>query len=163
MTRESLPHLWTCPKCGAKFVSANMSHSCGRYRVEDLFAKSVPHLLEVYLALEEIVEACGPVITIPQKTRLVFMVRMRFASVYPRKTNLRVGLIMTRRLDDEPRVEKIETYGPQTIANYLRIDRVEQLDKHVRRWVKEAYDRGSQKGFERHGNTARPAKPTSRR
>lgn len=46
--RQPLPPLWTCPECGAKFVSANMSHSCGRYTVEELFAKSEPQVYALY-------------------------------------------------------------------------------------------------------------------
>lgn len=26
--------LWRCPKCGHRFVTKNMWHSCGRYRIE---------------------------------------------------------------------------------------------------------------------------------
>src|SRR5438034_280358 len=30
--------LWKCPKCGHRFVTANLSHSCGRYRLAAHFA-----------------------------------------------------------------------------------------------------------------------------
>jgi hypothetical protein len=89
MTREALPPLWTCPKCSAQFVSANMWHSCGRRSVEDLFARSDPHVFKLYLKFKRMVEGCGPVTMIPQKTRLVFMVRMRFAGFTVRKSGLR--------------------------------------------------------------------------
>lgn len=98
MARDTLPPLWACPKCGARFVSANMWHSCGRFRVEDLFARSEPHVFALYRRFKRMVERCGPVIEIPQKTRLVYMVRMRFAGFTVRKSGLRVGLILTRRL-----------------------------------------------------------------
>ncbi|OLC46061.1 MAG: hypothetical protein AUH43_14800 [Acidobacteria bacterium 13_1_40CM_65_14] len=111
MKRDRLPPLWSCPKCGAKFVSANMWHSCGRYRLEDLFATSEPHVFKMFQKFQRMVESCGPVTMIPQKTRVVFMVRMRFAGATVRKTNLRVGLILERKLPDDPRIEKIETFG----------------------------------------------------
>jgi hypothetical protein len=28
------PLLWTCPKCGRRFVSRNLWHACGDYSVE---------------------------------------------------------------------------------------------------------------------------------
>ena len=31
--------LWTCIKCGNKFVTKNMWHSCGKYNLDDLFSK----------------------------------------------------------------------------------------------------------------------------
>jgi hypothetical protein len=152
---DTLPPLWTCPTCGAKFVTANMWHSCGRYRVDDLFAKSDPHVLRLYARFKRMVEACGPVIVVPQKTRLCFMVRMRFAGVYPRKSYLRATFLLTRRLADDPRIEKVTTYAPRCIGYELHIDRPGQLDATVQRWLKEAYDVGAQKDFVRHGNAAR--------
>lgn len=155
MKRDRLPPLWTCPKCGAKFVTANMWHSCGRFRAEDLFAKSEPHVFALFQRFKRMVERCGPVTMIPQKTRLVFMVRMRFAGFTVLKSGLRVGLILERRLDPDPRLEKVETFGPRSVGHYFRIEREDQLDAAMQKWVREAYDCGAQKHFERRGNTAR--------
>ncbi|MGH9972245.1 MAG: hypothetical protein ACREBG_31245 [Pyrinomonadaceae bacterium] len=44
------------------------------------------------------VRACGPVRTIPQKTRVVFQVRVRFAGCYPRKSHLLCGFALPRRV-----------------------------------------------------------------
>jgi hypothetical protein len=68
MAGKALPPLWRCPKCGAQFVSANMWHSCGRFRVEDLFTKCEPQVFELYRRFKRMVERCGPVVEIPQKT-----------------------------------------------------------------------------------------------
>jgi hypothetical protein len=152
---DTPPPLWTCPKCGAKFVTANMWHSCGRYRVADLFAKSDPQVFQLYERYKRMVKACGAVTIIPQKTRLVFMVRMRFAGVYPRKSYLRAAFILNRRLPPDPRIEKVTTYTPRCIGYELRIDRPDQLDADVQRWLEEAYAVGAQKDFVRRGNAAR--------
>jgi hypothetical protein len=132
-----------------------MWHSCGRFRLEDLFVHSEAAVFALFQKFRRIVESCGPVTMIPQKTRVVFMVRMRFAGATVRKSNLRIGLILTRRLEPDPRFEKVEVFAPHSIGHYLRIERPEQLDDDVRRWVREAYDCGIQKGFERRGNAAR--------
>ncbi|OLC81494.1 MAG: hypothetical protein AUH72_09315 [Acidobacteria bacterium 13_1_40CM_4_65_8] len=163
MKRDRLPPLWSCPKCGAKFVSANMWHSCGRYRLEDLFATSEPHVFKMFQKFKRMVESCGPVTMIPQKTRVVFMVRMRFAGATVRKTNLRVGLILERKLPDDPRIEKIDTFSPHSHGHYFRIDRANQLDKTMLGWIREAHDSGTQKHFERRGNAVRREKPGIRR
>jgi hypothetical protein len=34
--------VWTCPRCGARLVSRNLWHSCGRFTLEDLFAGLTP-------------------------------------------------------------------------------------------------------------------------
>jgi hypothetical protein len=150
-----LPPLWTCPKCGARFVSANMWHSCGRFRLEDLFARSEPHVFELFQKFRRMVEACGPSTMIPQKSRVVFMVRMRFAGASVLKSCLRIGLILERALPDDPRLQKIETFGPRSHGHYFRIDDGDQLDERMQRWIREAYDSGTQKHFERRGNAVR--------
>jgi len=154
----ALPTLWSCPRCGARFVSANMWHSCGRFRVQDLFARSDPHVVALYRKYKRMVERCGPVTTIPQKTRLVFMVRMRFASIYPRKSYLCAAFVLTRRLPPDPRIVRVERYAPQCLGHWLHIDRADELDATVQAWLREAYDVGCQKGFVRVGNSARRAR-----
>jgi Domain of unknown function (DUF5655) len=101
------------------------------------------------------VKACGRSTMIPQKTRVVFMMRMRFAGASVGKTHLRVGLILERLLPTDSRLHKTETFGPYSHAHYFRIDRAAQLDATFQRWVREAYDSGTQKHFERRGNAAR--------
>jgi hypothetical protein len=112
---RTLRPLWTCPRCAAKFVVANSWHSCGRYRLEDLFARSEPYVLELFRRLQRMVHAAGPVTTVPQKTRLVFMVRVRFISVQVRKSYLLVGFLLARRVDD-PRFAEITTYCRGTMC-----------------------------------------------
>ena len=86
MAIAKLPELWTCPKCGAQFISKNLWHSCVKgLKIADLFAKSEPQVLQVFRKFEKLVRACGPVTRIVQKSRVVFMVRVRFTGGYPRK------------------------------------------------------------------------------
>ena len=140
-----------------------MWHSCGRFRLEDLFASSEPRVLKIFQKFKRMVESCGPATMIPQKTRVVFMVRMRFAGATVRKTNLRIGLILERKLPPDPRIEKVETFGPFCHGYYFRIDRAAQLDRTMQRWIREARDSGIQKHFERRGNAVRRVKAAVRR
>ena len=112
-------------------------------------------MFELATKFRRMVERCGPVIMIPQKTRLVFMVRMRFAGYTARRSALRVSLILERRLPPDPRLELIETYGTYTHGHYFRIESPRQLDATMQQWIREAYDRGRQKNFERRGRSAR--------
>jgi hypothetical protein len=73
--------LWTCPECGHQFVNANTYHSCGTFDLEDHFQGQDDHVREIFDALVELVEGFGPVTVYAQKTRIVFQVRTRFASV----------------------------------------------------------------------------------
>ncbi len=81
---------------------------------------------------------------IPQKTRVVFQARMRFAGAMPRKSCLICHFILQRKIDN-PRFEKTETFNPRCHAHYLRISSQDELDNHMARWLKEAYAVGQQK------------------
>jgi hypothetical protein len=81
---------------------------------------------------------------IPQKSRVVFQVRMRFAGATPRKSYLICHFILPRKIDDR-RFERIQTFNPRCHAHYLRISSEDELDTDVARWLKEAYAVGQQK------------------
>jgi hypothetical protein len=143
-TPEMLSPLWECPKCGAKLVTKNMSHSCGRYTLEALFAKSDPVVLRIFDRLAEMVRECGPVTIVPQKTRVMFQVRVRFLGCMPRKSYLLCNFEFARRRT-HPRFRKIETYAPRWHGHLLRVDSVRELDDQVAEWIREAYAVGEQK------------------
>jgi Domain of unknown function (DUF5655) len=160
MATGSLPPLWTCPKCGAKFVSANMWHSCGRYTLDALFAKSERHVFELFQKFRRMVRDCGRSTMIPQKTRVVFMVRMRFAGATVRKSHLRIGLMLERPLPPDPRLVETLAVAPRCYGHYFKIERADQLDQSIAKLLREAYECGTQKNFRRVGRTARRKVPT---
>jgi hypothetical protein len=144
----TLRPLWTCPRCDAQFVTANILHSCGRFSLETLFARTDASTRAVFERLRVLVHDCGPVKMIPQKTRVVFMVRMRFLSVQPRKAYLRLGIVLSRRIDD-PRFHHIEPYSPRCFGHVLHVSDVKELDAKVKGWLRQAYAVGEQKALAR--------------
>jgi hypothetical protein len=140
--------LWRCPNCGERFVTRNMAHSCGRFPIENLFARSEPHVFRLYKKLARMIRKCGPVHIIPQKTRLVFQVRVRFAGITVRKSDFSLGLWFTRRYD-HPRVERIEIITPRCYLHKFRIASESDLDVELQRWLRRAYLVGQQKHLDR--------------
>ncbi len=147
--------LWQCPLCGARFVTRNMSHSCGRYRLADLFRGKPRAVRTAYDRLRVLIQACGPVEIIPQKTRIVFTTRMRFAAVMPRSAWLEGHLNLARRVDD-PRFFKIVQYGPATYTHSYRARDAAFFDASFAALVEESYIRGCQ-AHERPSAARRPA------
>ena len=135
--------LWTCPKCGNKFVNRNQYHSCHRYSLEDVFGDRPSFIGRLFDRFREIVEACGPVTMLAYRDRIGFMVRVRFAGAVPKQKWLDVGFWLPRRLDD-PRFQRIETITPTVHVHRLRITRLEDLDEDVAAWIREAYAVGCQ-------------------
>ena len=136
--------LWSCPRCGAKLVTANMWHSCGVFELGPLFETCDPNVRETFDALRRAVEAVEKtVIVIPQKTRAVFQLRTRFISIYPRKRHLLVGFIFPEKSSNK-RFAKIE--GPITgvYIHYVHFARPEDVDAMVKGWIKAALPYGRQ-------------------
>lgn len=140
----ALPPLWRCEVCGETFTNKNAMHSCGRFSLDALFEKSAPHVRAMFEQLQTMSAACGPIHTIPQKTRVVFQVRMRFLALYPRKSALLCGFVFARRVE-HPRFEKILSVGPRSHVHDLRLTSIDEIDADVRRWVREAYASGEQR------------------
>lgn len=85
--------LWSCPKCGNRLVTRNMWHSCGRHPLAG-----------------QPVRECGRFSVVSQKTRICFMVRVRFAGMTTRKHWLDVGLYLHRRVG-HPLLRCVDSYA----------------------------------------------------
>jgi len=142
MSRVVKP-LWTCPKCGHRFVTRNLWHSCGRYELDPHFTASSPQVRATFDRLVQAASACGPLTVYPQKTRIVFMVRVRFGGVITRKRWLLFSLWLTRRVE-HPRLHRVDVYGPRTIGHQFQLDDPEQVDRRLRSLICEAYAVGRQ-------------------
>jgi hypothetical protein len=133
--------LWTCPKCGHQFVSRNLWHSCGNYEIEEHFKGKNPTLREIFDRLVEITRQCGPVTVYAQKTRIVFMVQVRFASVRVQKSWLVCGLWLTHRVE-HPLLVKTEVFGPNSFGLGFRLSQPKDIDPTLEAWIAEAYKTG---------------------
>src|SRR5262245_51167286 len=104
----TLRPVWICPDCGARLVSRNLSHSCGRFTLADLFKGARPDVLDLARKYVRILESLGDVQIIPQKTRLVCVARVRFAGLTPRKTGLRAAFALRRWVKSRRIVKKTD-------------------------------------------------------
>ena len=120
---------------------ANSSHSCGRFLLDDLFARAEPHVRPLFDRFAALVRQAGDSTLIPQKTRAVFMNRMRFINVQVRRTHLIVGFILRERPTDG-RFVKIDAFPPRTHAAYVHLTSRADLDADLRRWIRRAYASG---------------------
>jgi hypothetical protein len=123
-----------------------MQHSCGKHSITALFGNSDKKVFEIFKKFRKMVRATGPVIEIPQKTRVAFMVRVRFAGAYPRKNYLLCAFALPRR-SSEKRFVKIEEYAPHFVGHYIRINAEEELDDQVQKWLHEARSVGTREAL----------------
>jgi hypothetical protein len=139
-----LKPLWTCPSCKRKFVTRNLWHSCVRRSESDFLKGKSPHAVALYRKFKALVKSCGPILVVPVKTRIAFMVRVRFCGVWRMDVNgIVASFWITRRLRSR-RFLRVECYGPESYGYYMRIRSPRELDSELLRWLKEAYRVGKQ-------------------
>jgi hypothetical protein len=136
--------LWRCPECGHRFVTANIWHSCGRYRIDDHFVGKDPVVREVFDRLHEVARGFGPVNVYAQKASIVFQVRVRFARVMPRKRWLD-GHFWLKRQVSHPRLTKVEHLLRNDWIHWFRITDPAQIDAKFVKLLRESYEIGQQK------------------
>lgn len=139
-----LKPLWTCPSCKRKFVTRNLWHSCIRRSESDFLKGKSRHAVALYRKFKALVKSCGPILIVPVKTRIAFMVRVRFCGVWRMDANgIVASFWITRRLRSR-RFLKVECYGPESYGYYMRIRSLRELDSELLGWLKEAYRVGKQ-------------------
>jgi hypothetical protein len=135
---SGLKTLWTCPRCLRQFANPNQAHSCGRFTVEQLLDGKSPEIVALYDRLYDLVQRLGQVVVAPTKTRILFKVRTVFATVAIARNWLDLVIVLGRRLHHR-RIKKTQEEYPG-IVHFLRIDKTEDLDNNLARWLQEAYD-----------------------
>lgn len=133
------PPLWTCPKCGAKLVSKNLWHSCGRATLEDWKARMGPRARRFYERFERMIAACGEFHVAPAKTRIAFLGRVRFAGITSlSERGMTCAFALPRPLRSK-RFARVNEAAPGWWVHRLRITETAQLDEEVQSWLCESY------------------------
>jgi len=146
--RRDEPVLWQCPECGERFTTRNQWHSCGSFESGALFAHCDPKVRQLFDEFLKVVEECGPVTVIPQKSRIAFQARMRFAAVTPQSKSLRGHLVLAEPCASSC-FAKVETLSPRNHIHVFRLESCSDLGNEFRYWVREAYKVGCQEHRER--------------
>jgi hypothetical protein len=127
-----------------------MLHGCGEYTVDGFFEGKPPEARSLYDALVGVIGELGPFEQVPTKTRIAFMVRVRFAAVN------RVGgdgslvcHVWLKRRIESPRFTKVELLGRTDWVHHFVLASEAELDEELRSWMREAYDVGRQTHLER--------------
>jgi hypothetical protein len=127
MPKSSRP-LWKCPRCGHRFVSRNLWHSCVRVRLTDHFRGKDPVVRQLFSTLRALVRYCGPA----------------------HRDWLEAGLWLRRRVE-HPRLRRVESFGRLGYGHYFRLEQVSDLDRAFAALVREAYQAARSKPGDRVG------------
>ena len=130
--------LWTCPRCGRRFVNPNQSHACGRYSVEDHLESASPLVATLFEQFVELVGNCGEMIIEASKTSISFKSPGLVAVVHLQKQGIKVGFWLPRRID-HARIIRSEAILPQEYVHDVRVTSLDDLDEQLKNWLCEAY------------------------
>jgi hypothetical protein len=136
--------MWTCPGCGRRFANHHQTHTCavlGRY--DDHFLRCDPIIREIADRVLAIVSALGPVVVLPQRTRIALQNRMSFVALMPRRRWLNGHLVLARRIDS-PRFLRIEEFGPTNVLHAFRLSSPGDVDEEFTQWLQESFRVGRQ-------------------
>lgn len=136
--------MWTCPDCGRPFANLHQSHACTRHTLDEHLEGKPPEIIALYRHLEALIQSTGPVIVVPEKTRIAFQVRMSFAAVMLKHRWIDGHVVLARRLES-PRFRKIETISPRNHVHAFRLTSLEDIDEELTTWIAEAYQVGEQR------------------
>ena len=138
MSKMGLDKLWRCPKCGHRFTTRNVSHSCGRYAISGHFKGKTNGLLDTFKRYVAVARECGPVTVYAQKTRIVLQHRVRFAGIIVHPHHLEGTIWLFRRVRHRL-LSRTEPLGKLGYNAHFRLKRPVDIDKRLSEYLKEAY------------------------
>jgi hypothetical protein len=104
-----------------------------------------PRARELFDSFVRLVGTIGPFDFAPAKTRVGFMVRVRFAGIQRLSDRgMTAGFWLKRRIES-PRFTKVEHLGRDDWIYTFRVTSPDELDDEVLGWMREAYDVGLQR------------------
>src|SRR5512139_234790 len=130
--------LWRCPKCGHRFASRNLSHSCGNFRLAEHFRNRSRVVRQLFNRWRAVARSCGPVTVYAQKTRIVFQARVRFAGAIVHNDWLEATLWLRRRVEHRC-LHRVESLGRLGYAVHFRLTGLTDIDRELEALMREAH------------------------
>lgn len=142
-TEQTTP-LWICPRCRRRFLAVNVWHACSQRELDEHFEGKPPAIRALYESWLAFVERNGgPITVVPQKTRISFQARHRFANAVIRKGWIECSLWLERAAV-HPLFMRVQRETEREFVYIFRLMDDTQLDKELAALVKQAYRGGLQ-------------------
>ncbi|MBC7789245.1 MAG: hypothetical protein H7Z74_04820 [Anaerolineae bacterium] len=137
------PPLWQCPRCGHRFVTKNLWHSCVRVSLATHFRGKPPDRKRTFDRWLQAARVCGPTIAYAQKTRITIQARVRFAGAVVRVGHLDATLWLRRRVT-HPLLDRVEDFGRIGYVHHFRLTSPGDIDTELKALMCEAHQVGTQ-------------------
>lgn len=130
--------MWTCPECNREFRNRNQPHSCGDFSIEELFERFPPEIFNLFECIHNQVIKYDKTKVNPVKNGVMYSVNSTFLALKPHKTYLAIEFA-SKKMHNEFPVEKCVPVSKRFVAHILRIDSLENIDRQLMNWIKEAH------------------------
>lgn len=137
--------MWTCPKCKAQFVQKNLWHSCGHFTVEGFLKGKPDRGVQLFQYFLKEYRKIGPILLHPVKTRIAFMVQVRFSGVNRIGRDHIAGGFWLKQKMPSKKFYKIEFIPKDNWLHYFRLHDESEIDAEFRRYMRMAYAIGQRK------------------
>jgi hypothetical protein len=145
--------MWICPKCGAEYVQKNMWHSCVRYSEGQFLEGKPARAVALYRYFLKEYRKIGPIKLHVVKSRIAFMVKVRFSGVSGfGKDFIRGGFWLKEKIQSD-KFFRIEYIPKNNFIHYFKIFNESDIDQEFRRYMKMAYEIGERKHLKRKINS----------
>jgi len=134
--------MWSCPRCDAKFVTKNASHSCVKQTLTEFFADKPRGGVKHAKALIAAVRELGPVALHPVKTRVALMVEVRFAAINRIGEDSLRGHVWLREQHASERFVKIEKLGARDWLYHFVVSDEQPIDRELKKFLALGYANG---------------------
>ena len=138
-------NLWTCPRCGQKFVNRNQSHSCGSYTVDDFLRHKSEKAVDLFNHFLSEYRKIGRFDLHPVKTRVALTTQIRFCAINKIGDDfIDVHFVLTKEYHC-PCFYKIDNLGDRFFVHHLRIHDRSDICSEVKKYMRLAYQVGNRK------------------
>ena len=155
---------WTCPRCSARLVQRNLSHSCVRQTVAGFLRDKPAAARRLFRLFAAEVRKLGPVTLHPVKTRIAFMVEVRFAAINSFGERGIGGHLWLAERADSARFHRIEALGRRSFVHHFQMRDPSFLDDEFRRYLRLARAVGERRHLRRAADqpskVRRPGRPS---
>jgi Domain of unknown function (DUF5655) len=141
--------VWRCERCGRSFANTNQTHTCAPLGDLDAhFAGTDRQVRATFDRFVAVAQQSGPVLVLPEKSRIALQVRMSFAALMPRRHWLNGHLVLARDVRSD-RFTKVEVISPLNVLHAFRLTGPHEIDDEFAGWIAEAYRVGAQEHLNR--------------
>ena len=126
--RESVHRCGCAPNAGGPSPTRTSRTPADRSTSPTTSKAEARRCARTYAAFVALLEENGPVVVLPEQTRIAFQVRMSFAQLTLRKAWAVGHLVLARRVED-PAFTKVETFSPRNHLHAFRLDGPDEVEK----------------------------------